>query len=686
MFLTLLILLLASRVASTNFLKSRVDINSTNKIFDFFTDNIFPSLMTTVNERLVATIDSINPGPLVVGDDGKFGTYVSAEAGIGGLAIENQTDINAFDLIVNRLTERSVQFRLSAKNLELTVTNVTASVKGYVIGIGGTCGFDLDTKASLSSLDLVVDISVSISNEISFVTRNLIIGTPSLELQANRKGGGLCGLLGSLIEFGFNKVAGLLLPQVANLLRPLVSDIAKEIRGDVPLNQPINVSLGDGRDLSISPFVSTFQADAAPANYLELNGGANFNSFLSVPDWRNGYSYTNTFFPNDNIPDPEADQLVNINIGSDGVNSLVEPIWYLIWSNLATDSNAQDSPLCDEKNTATDPCPFPPFVRRATIPENLLLGFFFATVGWVFVGGYSYHVVVDPPLLKIENEQDISGTASASIHIIGRDLFHRERTVMSMNADLKLELLIPTYNSSTGVFSNSIVRFPEVEVNLDNIKFPGSPPKRRFWLLRRAVVDPVRKVVNAAFRKGISFINDYLDIALGQLQIKVPDIPIYYLNTRLETEFEGANVVGRKPKVLDGGRRTAVDETGDYIEFGSNLELRSSFVETPGSGLENGRQSESTPKLVDISVYDTLAYQKALTSGEVDISYSTTIKDPVTGESKSFSLRVLEGGEIETFDDAREEWLGRSSTLLKPINLRTLLFVESKRFRRKLLQ
>ena len=634
-------------VEGRNFIKARASLDALEDFFPIIREQVFPGVLNLLNKKLKSAVAEV--GELTLSttvEDIEFG--VIGAGSIQGFGLNQNANLLP-GIKVNSVSDRVIQVGVTASDLGITIRQLTATLQAFLGNrdqLLPQCAFSLEGQASLDQFVLNIDIGVTEDNAAVFSINDFEIGAPKLELMPNVTGVGMTGeeeplcevLVGPVFETlvtVFSKVANRLTPLMTEVMGPLVGTVVNTITNTVPLYIPLDFDLTDNLALSIKPSIEKFRADSSPASFIELSGGLAIQGILKGPEWRAGNSFSNDLLRIQDVPDPEVDQLINVNIGAGGLNSLIQPAWYLGWSTIATEPEALESPLCQGKAIDTDPCPFPPFIRWAGSIENILLSSVLIFRG--FFTSFSYHASVPPPSIELST-QAATGTVSAQVAIMGNTWRGGVEEVAMVDVTVSATSSIPKYNSGSGFFDwKGLV---DVTPEITEMRFVGRRPVRRFVM--RLLKTPILRLLDEIVdRVAIERVNEYLVEALEELPFKIPDIDIPPVEMGVSSELTGAGITAMPSS----------DGLGSYLEFGSNLDVWTYSGEGgDGSEKEEGEPEESVPD--GTSVYDTTAYQLA---SQVDAepfkTYTSTIRDENNLVINTFILRVNADNSIEQFEE-----------------------------------
>jgi len=218
-----------------------------------------------------------------------------------------------------------------------------------------------------------------------------------------------CGLVFPSVQEAIVSAGEALQAQFADLLGPLVEAFVLNIDTIIEYTTPLQIEFTEtgSHTLTITPFLSRFEIDG---DDFIIAGGADIAATLTEPSWRAGKSLTPAI--EKTLPTISSeDATVNLKIGDSGLNSIIEAAWYLVWNSIdlsglpldALGLNLQErdeseitAPLCGYQATETDPCPYPPIKVGAGSLDGFLLWLIFIFDG-IFIGGFTYHIVVEPP-------------------------------------------------------------------------------------------------------------------------------------------------------------------------------------------------------------------------------------------------------------------------------------------------
>jgi hypothetical protein len=208
-----------------------------------------------------------------------------------------------------------------------------------------------------------------------------------------------------------------------------------------------------------------------------------------------------------------------------GLNGIVQSIWYLIWSILATDRKGASSEYCVASDN--DPCLYPAVSTR--IDNRTAV----AALATAFKSGlfdaFDLDSVITPPVMEFTAD-GIQGSTSADLILVGvtdNSTSSLQTTTWSRLASLKSGVMFkasfPKFDRASGTFSP--LRFdlsidpPEVESFQDEENAP------RLVLLQK-VLDAVHGVLHVVLDRVLTNLNTGLEEFFSEIVIEPPE-PIY---------------------------------------------------------------------------------------------------------------------------------------------------------------
>jgi len=235
---------------------------------------------------------------------------------------------------------------------------------------------------------------------------------------------------------------------------------------------------------------------------------------LQSPRWRKGSSYKNTYSSGKLFPEPIKKNLVNANIGADGLNDLFDKVWYLLWAEASGGNRtSMFSPLCQK--TENDPCALPPLRQVYGINDSE----YYAFLPFGIHRRFMLNAIINPPQLEFESGSLMSGTTSVALLLEGITMLGGKRvSVAEMTADINLRASSLKYNPITGIFSGlQITRFSVEDLRIDD----SIRPLRTFTM--NILLTLIERVLNSIFRVQLQ---QKANEAILEALTSIPQIPV----------------------------------------------------------------------------------------------------------------------------------------------------------------
>ena len=623
-----------SRAQRTVF-KGRVGIDAINQAVPVVKDTILPALSRFINDRISSAGFSSSTVDFNYPKTGKSIITGSFSAQVGKISVVDRTD-NVFVDANPGNDDHSARIVSQMENLSLDLGGLTVSsiLNFNPLQTGIDCGVSVAVDANIPSTFLKVYTKVDpTSSEVAIDVEDLQLSLPTFSV-------------GDLSLFGSCVSSEVVTPYLRDMIdEPLSTlmgkffgnlkgEVATEMTGAagsfvdslgiilVPMLPTLDLSFLQGRILEVVPAITSFRTDSFPVSYLETTGKLALNAALDEPSHRAGSSLSSGNTDARVLPDPDSTHMVNLNLSAEGLNSVVETAWYVIWSTLATESSSVRSALCLGQAIETDYCPFPPMVVKPRFFPGLLL-----TVSTVMslnpMTNWRFEVVAKPPSLDFAADQSIRGTASGVVSVMATSLLTgHEREVLQLDAVADLSTRLPKYSSATGTFSD--VSLNHLKVKIKDVDFSHLLGFLGEWMIQ----GPVTTAVNSAFRAVLPRVNTVINDVVGGIPIKVPDVYVTRLGFIIRSSFETILMEGVP----------ASGHMGSYLKLKSNLRMTG---HRESSRLDSLAEDHST------TVYDVDAYRLATSlpynSGA---TFSTRVSNQETDESDIYVVRRTESGTI----------------------------------------
>lgn len=217
-------------------------------------------------------------------------------------------------------------------------------------------------------------------------------------------------------------------------------------------------------------------------------------------------------------------KLATVFIGLDGVSSVLDCMWYLIWGELTKESvDSVSSPLCEE--SPSDPCLFPPFS----------LSFNFFSIEWLsvqlvtwplgFYSSFTVQAVVPPPSIGF-SDGAVDLTASASAVLLGVGFgASREPTVLAeFTTTLDIDATDPEFIPSlTGGNKLGGLELTDINIMDTAVNILGDGVFS-FLIKRQQLIATVEGVLSDVLDLFLPLANTYIPQGLEELPLDIPRI------------------------------------------------------------------------------------------------------------------------------------------------------------------
>lgn len=482
-----------------------------------FADSFFPELESYVNKYSNANlVKSAKSGKCC-----KWGNFgVKATAKLQDFFLKS---IKQGQITISPIKGKD-KISLKVKVKQPTAGFNTVSVSaGFAAGVPINCA--INAKASVSISQLSMDLALTLNDSAGKKDSSFTITPDNVKISGvlvglTPKFNNACSVLASPIVAVFGTLSTSLTNIALPFLQGTISDAVEDIicpKGKCPsFSIPTipTIKLNDAGTLHIYPDIQDLTTSSVQ---YEAKGLAHFQATLTKPDWRSGSSLLTPSSPSGSLPTFSDDNIANIFIEDDGVNSFVESIWYLVWATLATDKSAASSDLCSK--TEFDACAFPPMLSNITNgTEKAAFDAAFALRG-VF-SGYQQYVLINPPQISFREDGSIQGSSNTVMKVYSKNFRNKDVLLVTVDATASFSVTTPSYDPETGYFSNLSIFDPNLDVSPPI--FPTDIPTQDIITnLVNGAEDQINKVLTTI----VPLINKALADALSKFPLKIPEIP-----------------------------------------------------------------------------------------------------------------------------------------------------------------
>lgn len=617
--------------------KGRAGINALQQGVPIVKEHIGPALSRFINTKMASTGFSSRTVQFSFPKTGRAVVSGSFTAQVGSVSLSESAEWVSVDAL-SGYNDKSARFSSKLDDVSVNLGGFTISSQIYFAPLraGVDCGVSLPVNASIpnTSVDLLTEVDPA-SNGMTVHINDIQLTLPSFSLGALYLSGscasdrGLSPYLQDIMDNPLATLVDTFFNTLNHEITETIMSVAPHFSDHVgfiglPVLPPIDLSFLEGRQLKVVPTLTAFRVGGSPSPYLEFRGDVGVGTSLSEPLHRAGSSLSNFDSARGILPDPDTSHMINLHMSADGLNSIVESAWYMMWSTLATDASAMESKLCQGQAIETDYCPFPPFVTKPGLFTSVLL-----TLSSVLslspMRNWRFEVVAKPPSLYFEGNQSIQGTATSIISVYAtRMLTGVEKEILTLSSGSAMSTKIPTYDSATALLSG--VAFNSVRVDIDKLDFTHPLGFIGEWLLQ----GPLARTMNSVLNAGLPLVNRVIGEVLEKMPIHVPDVFIPSLRLGIASILEDT-IVESIPSNYG---------TTGYLKFQSNLRFLPRFI--PRQLEEQETPIQQYPE----TVFDTEAYRLASSrpydSGE---TFTTSVTTP-EGDSDTYILRKSEEGTI----------------------------------------
>jgi len=238
----------------------------------------------------------------------------------------------------------------------------------------------------------------------------------------------------------------------------------------------------------------------------------NLEATLKIPNWRSGRKFGQQFKSGGILPDPTIRSLANANVGADGLNNAITMLWYLIWADLATNPNSENSPLC--RPTQDDPCPLPP-LSKDYYPSDFE---FWSLLPLGNCEKFTLNYVIEPPMFDFV-DGFVHGTAKGLLHLEGISIFGANLdNIATMSGSVDFVSTTLEYDAETETYSGLQL----VDFTLNDLKIESAMRPLICRLAVGLVLNVVRSVLNELLNDKVI---DKSNEAITKTLFSIPKIP-----------------------------------------------------------------------------------------------------------------------------------------------------------------
>jgi len=433
-------------------LKAGVNTTSIDQVIEPVVGSLLEFLSTFLGSK------NISVGPYDADVLGGILASASVEGEIFNMNLSTSTLGDDLITVEPGLDEGTVTLRVQTGELQASL-DIELNFEWSFLGIGGGC--DVGAGVTLTLGDASIDYDVTIppsTTTVKLVPRDLDIFDISLKLTPDPDYENLCSDVLETFDNLIDGIQGLFNGLVGDRLKEFLDEFlvdylpSTNFTADVP-SLPI---LGIG-EISFSPNIPSFFENGG-----EVVAGLNLDTEAEITgiSWRNGEKLQNSSISGKDIPDPLSENIATVYIGEDGLNDVVEKLWYIAWAGLTNaKEDARNSTLCD------DPCILPPYsetIRRRNLFRYVPLSLFIGGFG----GTIKIEAVFDPPKLIFEDDVPLRAEANVTVNILRENAwFGRDKNEI-LNASAGVSVSDLVYEN--GTFSGLQILDPALSLSSSN--------------------------------------------------------------------------------------------------------------------------------------------------------------------------------------------------------------------------
>ena len=486
----------------TTVFKVGLDVDAMNALIPTFASDVYPLLIDYLEGS--DALDGFNTTESIIG-----GTANAFAAGFFLDAVdEEQISITPLPTLSS---SDSIRLRVSSGPMRAGFSEVGLAFDITVI-IDILCEVLGTISIDVSSIGIDIDITPDLYEPSNFTVKvqNIHIDGATLSIDTDL-GGEICSNFNAFAETLLNLLTNALETLFQFAIRTEILDFdftvnMPETYFRVPQIKPIQIF---NNELHFRHDISRLSTDK---NAIFVDSSLALQASLTTPHWRAGRRFIQPFQSGGMISQPAILNLVNVNIGADGVNNAIRMLWYLIWADLVTDPNAETSPLC--KLTEEDPCPYPPLSKEFYPSDIEYWSLLPLGNSEKFVMNY----VIEPPTLEFVDGY-VHGTSKGYLHIEGMSFFGQSLDDLArISASVDFISTNLEYDASSETYGGlQLVEFSLNDLQIESAMRP---------LMCRLTVGLVLNVVRSILNELIDIeLMDKANKAIGKVLMSIPRIP-----------------------------------------------------------------------------------------------------------------------------------------------------------------
>ena len=478
-------------------------------------------------------------------------------------------------------SDKSVRLLVNTGRIKTRFAEVGA-VAGFAFFFPVECTVSLALTVEINSISFIFDFFSESpeSDEFTLRASNFTVNGVDIRLRplfdtSSTTCSIISATIGTIISLLSESIETLIFDSLTHDLNDFAQNQTMNRTIDMPSPEPVNIVKTNTLALDFH-LPSFFVEEDSIVGRTTLG----LEAVLNTPSWRVGRKYSYSLISENDFSEPAIADLVNANIGSDGVNYIVDMLWYLVWSDFATDEKSATSPLCQP--TKDDPCPLPPFRQEFGMTDLAFWPLFLLGARRSFI----LSGVIQPPRLDFETDGLIRGTAQALFLIDGITFIDGDTdTISSMTANVEFFISLPEFDETTGLLSGLQI----TEFSFDDFDIEESPLFRKFYL--RLALNVVERVLNRQIlSRFTNLINEATSDALSSILHfpTIPDFPIAGQSLEIKvTDMEMSGESGAE-------NSQSYASLGTSISMGivSNTTVENTTIQLGGKTFENSESPD----------------------------------------------------------------------------------------------
>ena len=448
-------------------------------------------------------------------------------------------------------------FKLSATPAEVKLmASATAGVmRTCPVPFTCTCGVGLTPTITLEEMSIEFTLQMVDETHAQLAASDVTMEGLSLDFHPEIEG--VCDFIGEFLA-GVATI-GRLEDRLFDLFKEGFLDFVEQtLDGQtIPFDQLGILQLPTG---TITPTLNVTSLSATQQD-VSATLAASFQANLQQPAFRKGNSY-GTILSSDrnNVEEADVRGLASAHLSFQGINDLIQSIWYTQWASMATDETAMASPLCQDlainqgvtTTNQRDACPFLPIIRTRTSSDP---DWWFMNLMYTF-GIYSefkYSFVIPPPTLDfVDNQFQGSVPATLLVQGVPRLANQELRDLFTITGAVDVRAPTPTYNTETSRITN----FEITNLEIRDMQMDFSRKALLGWLF-----DPTNfvnsNIIEALLPLVMTTANGALQQFLQDTPMDIPPIPGFPMREKavqlrlVEPSVTGIAATNGAPGFLD---------------------------------------------------------------------------------------------------------------------------------------